>query len=453
MFETPVKTTATHIYPFFMPSHVATPDKAARFTSEMQRRAKRDRETLLYIHIPYCLSHCLFCHCGRTTLPGGRSATEVLDEYLALLYKEMEIWARAGAVGNIRYVHVGGGTPSLLSVEQFDGLIRKLKSLFSFPQGLEINIEGEIQTLNDEAKIAAYSQLPISRISFGVQTFHEPSRRICNLRPTHADILECVDRLRKHRFAITIDLLYGLPGQDMETVEADLRETVRLKVDSLDIYRVNLYPGQFIYEKYAKSHPQMLDERLKYEMYDRIIDHMTAAGYEHLTDEIFSLPGGPYGALKEGVVRSGERRMDMIGMGAGVFSICETMCAKSSYLEDYAKQVTSGQLPLQLVYDWTEEDEHTFMAIRGLCRGFTVHKNDRFYPGFEARYREKLDRFRQHGLIAETADKLILTRSGKLWHQNMILEFLNAKHLEGMRFYENVRFAPPPTPTRPAAQV
>lgn len=433
-YEEPI-TNPSHVFPFITKEHAVDLNKLNYFKNILQTKRNSKKDAMIYIHIPYCLTLCSYCHCHRSLIPPGKRIKDVLDDYLHYLYQEISAYANLEYIRRLdyKYIHIGGGTPSLLSSEQFRELIYFVKRVLNIDYMIPFNVEGEIRTLNNPEKIAVLKEIGTTRISFGIQTFNEDVRKLCNLKPTMKDILECIENLRALDFAINIDLLYGLPAQTMEVLEEDLNQAVDLKIDSMDIYRVNIYPQIDLFLKYRHSHPEILDEKTKFEMYRLIIDYLTSHGYTQVTDELFNLPNAPYSAIKEAINYCGEEQWDILALGSGACGMLGGLFIKNAPLNDYKNRVEDQKFPIVRLYKWSIDDIYTHMALRGLTRGLKLSKKDKYFLCFKERYQEVLEKLKQYNLIEESETEIKLTYQGIMWHQNIQLDFLTAKQQRDMK--------------------
>ncbi len=194
----------------------------------------------LYIHIPFCQNHCLFCGFYQNA-----NKKNVAKQYVDTLIDEISITASQPFVEQSPFqaVYFGGGTPTALAPEDLHRVVSKIKEAFPLTNDCEITLEGRFFDFG-EAKASAAVDAGINRFSLGVQTFNTGIRRSVGRRQSGEDMIDTLRALNKSdRAAVVIDLIYGLPGQTMETWQKDIETYLKLDIDGCDLYQLNLFTG------------------------------------------------------------------------------------------------------------------------------------------------------------------------------------------------------------------
>lgn len=177
----------------------------------------------LYVHIPFCVKKCDYC--DFTSFASNRKQRE---DYVAYLLQEMEAYH----FPYLDTIYFGGGTPSLLEAEDFARILQKLP----FDKRTELTLECNPKTLNRD-KLKAYYDLGINRLSLGVQSFSPKFLKILGRLHSELEAKEMFLLARELGFQnISLDLMFSLPGQTLEDVEADLDEIIALKPEHISIY-------------------------------------------------------------------------------------------------------------------------------------------------------------------------------------------------------------------------
>ena len=191
--------------------------------------------TSLYIHIPFCAVKCNYCSFN------SYSGLESLQErYIDALAIEMAIVAEAGHLRPLETVFLGGGTPSLLSCELLERLFNSLRSCFELRRGAEISIEINPGTV-DRKKLAVMQRAGVNRLSFGVQSFNDRELRGIGRIHTAAEARAAVEMARREGFSnVSLDLMYGLPGQGPESWKNSLEEAILLELSHLSLYQLTV---------------------------------------------------------------------------------------------------------------------------------------------------------------------------------------------------------------------
>lgn len=258
----------------------------------------------LYIHIPFCASRCIYCGFYSTTL------LHLQDRYIDAVCREMELRRRnmearerggAGAMESINTIYIGGGTPSQLSAGNLRKLFHNINKVYLQPNGQtgfenvrEITIECNPDDVTDEF-VSTLSQLPVNRISMGAQTFSDERLRFLHRRHNAHQVVEAVGRLRKAGFRnISIDLMFGFPGETLDDWQRDIDEALALGVEHISAYSLMVEEGTPLYrmmnQTSQSTHLRPLEEETERKMYEMLIERLTAAGYEHYEISNFAKP-------------------------------------------------------------------------------------------------------------------------------------------------------------------
>ena len=219
----------------------------------------------IYIHIPFCSSICKFCVYSRQV----PDSEKVLDDYVDALKREINLYAKTPYIQSLKMdaIFLGGGTPTTLSSSQLKDIITALKDYLPL-KNPEITVECNISNA-DEEKINSLYEAGVTRISTGVQTFSQERRDVLELRYTAEDIFKWIAMVRKYPFKdVSIDLMYGLPGQTLKEWENDLQTAVTLPADHLSIYKLTVFAYVKLYKELeSKKVPELPHEDQVFQMY------------------------------------------------------------------------------------------------------------------------------------------------------------------------------------------
>ena len=251
----------------------------------------------IYIHIPFCASRCIYCAFYSTTsLDLRQRYVDAVCRELTLRGEKLEVRSERNDLRaeNIDTIYLGGGTPSQLTIEQ-------LRQIFEAIYNNKVSEDAEvtIEVNPDDVSVefaAALQQLPVNRVSMGAQTFDDERLRFLHRRHTSAQVAEAVERLRAAGIGnISIDLMYGFPGETLADWERDIDAALALNVEHLSAYCLSIEEGTPLH-RMMKGHKGacplcVLDEELEREMYETLIDKMEAARFEHYEISNFARPG------------------------------------------------------------------------------------------------------------------------------------------------------------------
>jgi oxygen-independent coproporphyrinogen-3 oxidase len=347
---------------------------AGEAEAALRRAARRPGEPLsLYVHLPFCARLCLFCGC---TVEITRRAQRV-ERYLAALEREIALVASLlDGRRRVSQLHLGGGTPTHLTVEQLRRLHAVLRTHFEFEPGAEISIEVHPHVTTFE-QVDALTELGWGRFSMGVQdTDREVQavvRRDQSLEETAALVAHCRARGVK---SVNLDLMYGLPEQNQATFERTLADVVALRPDRLAIYGYAhvpwLKPFQKTLERYRLPDPL---ERAR--LFALACEHLSAAGYVLLGLDHFALPGDSLvRALEQGRLHrnfqgySDQRAGEMVAFGmSAIGDLGGAFLQNARDTKGYERRIGAGELATVKGLVRSPEDDLRRAAIQDLmCR-------------------------------------------------------------------------------------
>ena len=260
----------------------------------------------IYIHIPFCKSRCIYCGFYSTT------SLELRQRYVDALCKEMAIRGRRKEKGGksndeeIETIYLGGGTPSQLTPSQLRQLFIYINKVYPLTSEREITIEVNPDDVTVEFA-ALLQQLPVNRVSMGIQTFDDQRLRFLHRRHTSRQAIEAVSILRSVGINnLSIDLMYGFPGETLSDWQSDISAALSLNVEHISAYCLMIEEGTPLHRMLQHNGdcplceqrselqgdcPQCVDEETERSMYYTLIDRLTAAGYEHYEISNFARPG------------------------------------------------------------------------------------------------------------------------------------------------------------------
>ena len=243
----------------------------------------------IYIHIPFCRSRCIYCGFYSTT------ALDLRQRYVEALCQEMAM--RCSDEQDIETIYLGGGTPSQLSIPQLHQIFDAIYKYNKVSPDAEVTIEMNPDDVT-EAFADGLCWLPVNRISMGAQTFNDDRLKWLHRRHTSRQVAEALEHLRDNGIQnISIDLMYGFPDETLSDWEADITAALSLDAEHLSAYCLMIEEGTPLYKMVSGQwivdtvNCQLPDEELVRTMYERLIDRLASAGYEHYEISNFARPG------------------------------------------------------------------------------------------------------------------------------------------------------------------
>jgi len=244
-----------------------------------------------YVHIPFCRRRCYYCDFPVSVvgdrLRGETSGT--ISQYVEVLCKEIAITPALGQP--LKTVFFGGGTPSLLAVNQLGHILEKLDQRFGIWAGAEISMEIDPGTF-DLNQLQGYRAAGVNRLSLGVQAFQTELLQVCGRSHTVSDVWAAVELIRQVGVPdFSLDLISGLPHQTLEQWQATLDFAVAIAPTHISIYDLTIEPVTAFGRYYQPGvHPLPTDETTV-DMYRQGRQVLTAAGYEHYEISNYAQPG------------------------------------------------------------------------------------------------------------------------------------------------------------------
>ena len=359
----------------------------------------------IYIHVPFCQSRCAYCDFYSTTLLAHRKAY-VDTVCRELHHRQPELQGEA-----ISTIYFGGGTPSTLSIEELKKILEPLINLENLDNtSPEITLEANPDDLTEEY-VQGLRTLPINRVSIGIQSFHDRTLRLVGRRHTAQEAIDAVHRLQRHGLTnISIDLIYGLPGETIDDWSYNLDQAVALGVKHISAYHLIYEEDTALWKLREQHRVEEADEELSVSLFTTLIDRLTEAGYQHYEISNFCLPS--LHSRHNSSYWTGKKYLGC-GPSAHSFNGVSRQWNVAS-LEDYLKGVEAGQLDVEVeeLDLYTRYNDFVLTSIR-TCWGMPL---SRLRSDFgEELYRYGLRMAQPHlnqGMLEICEDVLRLTRKG-----------------------------------------
>ena len=228
----------------------------------------------LYIHIPFCTQKCIYCDFMSGTNLSLRG------QFVDALIAEMDCYLDFFDNDPLRTIYFGGGTPSLLSVEELERIYRAIAERWDVSGVEEFTMECNPDDLT-ERYLSDLRNLPINRLSIGVQSFVDDELKWLNRRHTAMEAIEAVERAKRAGFEnITIDLMFALPVQTIESLNYSIDRALELGVRHISAYSLMFEPDSKITKLMELNRLEPLDEDVAADMFDLLSMRLTEAGYE-----------------------------------------------------------------------------------------------------------------------------------------------------------------------------
>jgi oxygen-independent coproporphyrinogen-3 oxidase len=362
----------------------------------------------LYVHIPFCVKKCLYC--DFLSVPYDNV---IAERYIEALCREVTL--RKSSIGKLRGVYIGGGTPSILSDSAFRQLLDSLREDLTFSSGVEITVETNPGTLT-EAGTSAMLAIGANRISMGVQSFNDGELRALGRIHSAVEARRSAEMLKRCGLRnLSLDLMYGIPGQTLGTWKKTLSDAVDLSPSHISAYELTPEKGTPLYELISSGKVLLPKEDIVVEMYSYAIDYLASAGYVHYEISNFSLPGA---ACIHNL--NYWNRGDYVGVGAGAHSFIDGVrSANTGNIEEYISRIEVSEVPAVELYEVRPAEaskEFLFLGLRkrqGIAMEEAARRGINIFP----ECREMFDR----GYLTTDGTYVALTEKGRIVSNTVIV--------------------------------
>ena len=372
----------------------------------------------IYLHIPYCLHKCGYC--DFNSHPENREESEI---YVSALLSEIDHYAPRLAGETVSTVFFGGGTPTLLPPASLDKILGRVKNHFNLRLDCEITIEANPATVKQET-LAQIRSAGFNRISIGVQSFDADELKLLERVHNEEEIHTTIDRARLAGFDnLSLDLMFGLPGQSPEKWKSHLHQALEKKPDHISAYSLTIEPATSFFKLQDRGLLELPPEDTQLEMFQLTIETLQSAGYEQYEISNYARPGFE-SRHNLNYWDNGE----YLGLGAGASSYLNGERFKNTNLPSrYIREVQAEGAAVESTETLTPlhaMGETIMLGLRRL-KGIAIEDfENRFQISFEKVYGKVIDPLLNEGLITLKQNHMALSRKGLYLADSVILKFL-----------------------------
>ena len=402
----------------------------------------------MYLHIPFCRQKCFYCD-----FPSFAGREKKIDGYLKALEKEfclLGLKLREAARPNIesstlleasdllyvenscfaeqskfspRSIYIGGGTPTALNPSQLKELLFIIKKYVAVENAEEFTVEINPGTV-DREKLLLLRQVGVNRLSIGVQSFDDACLKKIGRIHTAKEAVDTIELARMLGFAnISLDLMYGLPSQDMESLAQSVEKALALPIQHISVYGLQLEEGTAFQRMAEMGKLHLPDDELVEKMHDYIAEGLPKAGYMRYEISNYALTG-----CESKHNLSYWQDVDYLGLGSGAHSYWQGVRYENPReIDDYISLLHAGTLPAAIEEQVDKKahiEEFCFLGLR------TAQGIDR--KAFQAKfavdlldiYGEIIEKMVSQGLLQHTGSGIALTAQGMKYGNQVFAEFL-----------------------------
>ena len=392
-----------------------------------------NKDISLYFHIPFCDTLCYFCGCNMMVT---RNQTKI-EQYIDYLEKEIILLKpHIDSSRKVKQLHWGGGTPTHLSPAQIRRLGNLIHKYFDFQPDAEVGVEIDPRELTRDHMVAL-SEVGFNRCSMGIQDFDPKVQQAVNRIQPEGITRDAVGWARELGFtSINLDLMYGLPFQNLETYGKTVDTVITMQPDRLAVFNYAHLPNmikhqQLIQEDWLPTG----DQKLK--LLKLSIEKLNDAGYVYIGMDHFARPDDELTlAMQNGTLYrnfqgySTHAGINLFAIGiTGIGMLSDIYVQNYKKLDDYYKSLDSGKLPVMRGVTLDEDDQLRREVITELMCNFRI-ENSKFESKYHIRFDDyfaealvNLKSLEEDNLIVMEKNELKVTDIGRLLIRNIVMNF------------------------------
>ncbi|MGE5343978.1 MAG: coproporphyrinogen-III oxidase family protein [Candidatus Omnitrophota bacterium] len=378
------------------------------------------KDFALYVHFPWCAEHCSYCHYYRgpikrseyeKLLAAERSHLQMLDDHIGLHNK------------NVRSIYFGGGTPTVIPNDLLEESLAYYGKYRS--DDCEMCVESSIVTLTDK-RIEVLEKY-VNRLSIGVQSLNDLILQIIERKHKAAQAEEVLQEVIPRFHSVNVDLIYGLYTQNLDDWLTTIRKTIKLKAQSLTLYRLDIRETPSIMTLFRQEPEKFPDEPMCRRMYEEAKKMLEDAGYRENLVGWFLLP-----QVKDTIVyrERWQKQSPCIALGPGLHNYAadhfyETLTDRDQYMA----AVESGALPIQHVYDMTPKKQLVWYVLAQWKSNDPVYQSvitQRFGPELLNWFKGLIRNYLNWKVLEESEDKITVKEESHYFIEWVILELIAA---------------------------
>ena len=358
----------------------------------------------IYIHIPFCKQACYYCDFHFSTSLAKKEAM------LRSMIREIQLRHEQWPAREIETIYFGGGTPSILKVEEVLNLINTIYRYFKVSPGVEITLEANPDDLSEE-KLEELSRGGINRLSIGIQSFFDEDLRLMNRVHSGREAQLCLDNARKLFDNISVDLIYGIPNMSNERWMQNIQKALNFGIPHISSYALTVEPRTALKSLIEKGEIPDIDEELTEQQFIILQEQLDARGLIHYEISNFGKPG--YFSKNNTAYWQGK---PYLGIGPSAHSYDgDTRYWNVRNNAKYIRALDKDQLAME-TETLSTTDRYNEYVMTGLRTIWGVSLRD-LAKDYGERYRkyleEQADRFLKDHLLYLDDDVMRVTKKGK----------------------------------------
>ncbi|WP_310630300.1 oxygen-independent coproporphyrinogen III oxidase [Paraburkholderia sp.] len=394
-----------------------------------------DTDLSLYFHIPFCDTVCFYCGCNKVATKNRARA----KPYLKQLVREIEMQAALFDTKRpVSQLHWGGGTPTFLSLDEMSALMAATRDHFALRPDNEGEYSIEIDPREASARTVAHLRgLGFNRLSLGVQDFDPVVQEAVNRVQPLDMTVNVMNAAREHGFeSISVDLIYGLPHQTVQSFRRTLDTILMLAPDRLSVFGYAHMPQLFKMQRQIDA-AALPTPATRLALLQLVVEQLTDAGYVYIGMDHFALPTDELARAqaKRTLHRnfqgySTRADCDLIGFGASsIGKVGDVYAQNAKELPAYGAAIDAGRLAISRGVCLSADDRLRRDIITELMCNLEL-RFDEFEAAYGVRFLsafapelERLRSFEADGLVARSSNRLEVLPAGRMFVRNIAMVF------------------------------
>ncbi len=389
---------------------------------------------VLYVHVPFCIKYCNFCHYPVKIT----SSTQEKDYYLDALKKEMDIYMHQLGVKtiNARSILVGGGTPTYLTLVQLKRFFEFFTARVNLQSCAQFSYDVDPSTLlgtEGKKRLKILKSYGVDRLTIGIQSLNDKLLRRMNRAHTAKEAVKSIEQAKKAGFKINIEFIYGYPGQTLYNWIEVMNKAVSLGAEEIQIYRLKIIPygdhEGIITKEFISKPSGFITNEQTILMKEIAILILRGSGYHENLRRVFTKEVNDYSRYADDQCC---KLFDQIGFGLTAFSsLRDRFGLNTQFFKTYYSLIKQGRLPLDRGIIRSSDDQLRWAIILPL-KNRAVYK--KFYKkqtgvSLNSIFRRKIERLRNFGLLEEDIDILKTTNLGSFFADEVCHQFHHPQYI------------------------
>lgn len=378
----------------------------------------------LYIHIPFCKSLCKFCPYTKWV-----AGDDKIKKYIDYLFKEIDMYSNKPYIKSMHFnaIYFGGGTPSLLSSKDVIKIISRIKSKFRLEDNAEITIEGSPLSF-DIDKFQALKLAGVNRISMGVQTFNEQYSKMLGVPQEPDRACKIIREALSCNFdAVSIDLIYNLPGQKISEWEEDIKKAIELGVNQITLFPLALAPNTVLGNQvFSGKLPRINEQEVEYEFVELASNILKNHGFYQITNVDWISEGSNYKYCENHFSKLG----NILGMGVGAFGeLNGNSYINTARIDEYYSKLDEKLFPVKKYSETADELIYQYMSMKLRC--LKISDDDfskKFGVSMYKHFKSQIEKLSGMGLIENANGEIRVTDLGSFYLYDISKEFVSPKY-------------------------